>query len=130
MFNIHNFYITILQVALIILIWFMAGLVHQHLLPFIPQGLIGMFSLFLLLMTKIIPYQWVQKGASLLISTMLLFFIPAVIAILDYKALITDNMFALFSSMFISIILVLTSVAWAVHQIYKIELKIQRQRKK
>lgn len=85
-----------------------------------------MFGLFILLLTKIIPYRWVQKGAAFLIGTMLLFFIPAVIAIIDYGNLMLHSGFAILSSVFISIILVLFSVAWVIEKTYAFELKIQK----
>lgn len=85
-----------------------------------------MFGLFILLIAKIIPYHWVQKGAAFLIGTMLLFFIPAVIAIIDYGTLMLHSGFAILSSVFISIILVLFAVGWAVDKCYAFELKMQK----
>ncbi len=99
----------------------------SHAAPFIPQGLIGMFALFLLLLTKTLPYTWVQKGAAWLIGSMLLFFIPAVIALIDYSELMIHRGFAILSSVFISIILVLFAVAWVVNKTYQYEIHKQKQ---
>lgn len=124
--KLHHLVILVLQLGLLIAIWLLSGIVHNYLLPLIPQGLIGMFGLFILLLTKIIPYHWVQKGAAFLIGTMLLFFIPAVIAIIDYGSLMLHSGFAILSSVFISIILVLFAVGWVVDKCYAFELKIQK----
>ena len=74
-----------LQLALLLGFW-MAGslLVHLGRLP-IPAGIAGMFLVLALLATGRISLRSLSKGAGLLISEMLLFFVPAVLAVLDHR---------------------------------------------
>ena len=75
----------ILQLALLLGFW-MAGslLVHVAHLP-IPAGSVGMFLVLAMLATGRISLHSLSKGAGLLISEMLLFFVPAVLAVLDHR---------------------------------------------
>ena len=53
----------------------------------IPGSIIGLVLLFLLLQFHIIKLEWIELGASLLLSELLLFFIPSAIGVIDYDAL-------------------------------------------
>lgn len=76
--------ITIMQIALLFLIsiamdW-IADLLH---LP-IPGSILGIFVLFALLKSNIIKLNWIEQGANLLLGELLLFFVPAAVAIIQY----------------------------------------------
>lgn len=53
----------------------------------IPGSIIGLVLLFLLLQFHIIKLEWIELGAALLLSELLLFFIPSAIGVIDYDAL-------------------------------------------
>lgn len=53
----------------------------------IPGSIIGLVLLFLLLQFHIIKLEWIELGAALLLSELLLFFIPSAIGVIDYDVL-------------------------------------------
>jgi holin-like protein len=57
----------------------------------IPGSLIGMALLLLLLATRLIRMEWVEAGAALLLSEMLLFFIPAAVQVVDFGGLLSQS---------------------------------------
>jgi holin-like protein len=50
----------------------------------IPGSILSFFLLFVLLQLKVIKVTWVENGANLLLSEMLLFFVPSSVGIIDY----------------------------------------------
>jgi holin-like protein len=79
---------TGLQILVIASLWLVGeGLSRAAHLP-IPGGVIGLILLLALLASGRLELSSVQKGARWLIAEMLLFFIPAVLAVLDHAELI------------------------------------------
>ena len=76
---------AVMQIALLILIW-QGGeaVVRVFNLP-VPGAVIGMLFLLALLATGQLKVASLRSGAKWLLAEMLLFFIPAVLAILDHK---------------------------------------------
>ncbi|MFD0049711.1 CidA/LrgA family protein [Actinomycetes bacterium NPDC127524] len=54
----------------------------------IPRSIVGLLLLFLFLQFKWIKIEWVELGASLLITEMMLFFIPSAAGIIQYKSIL------------------------------------------
>ena len=46
-------------------------------------SIVGLFLFYLLLQFKIVPLTWVEDGANFLLKTMVFFFIPSVVGIMD-----------------------------------------------
>ncbi|MGY0694123.1 CidA/LrgA family protein [Virgibacillus sp. FSP13] len=75
----------LLNISLIIAFaWIGKGIVAITHLP-IPGSIIGMVLLFFGLQSGWIKLSWVEAGAALLISEMLLFFIPSVVGFMQYS---------------------------------------------
>ncbi|WP_106498381.1 CidA/LrgA family protein [Lentibacillus sp. Marseille-P4043] len=75
----------LLNISLIIAFtWIGKGIVAITHIP-IPGSIIGMVLLFFGLQSGWIKLSWVEAGAALLISEMLLFFIPAVVGFMQYS---------------------------------------------
>ncbi|WMD18594.1 CidA/LrgA family protein [Achromobacter seleniivolatilans] len=74
-----------LQIAIIVLF----SLAGQAMVTFldlpVPGGVIGMALMLILLATRRLRVRNVQRGASLLLGEMLLFFVPAVMSLLDHR---------------------------------------------
>jgi Putative effector of murein hydrolase LrgA len=76
------------QVPLLLGFWLVGeGIVRMGGLP-IPGSIIGLFILLILLGSKQLSISSVQRGAQWFIAEMLLFFIPAVLAVLDHPELL------------------------------------------
>lgn len=57
----------------------------------IPGSILGIILLFLMLQFKIIKLEWVDLGSKWLLAEMLLFFIPPVVGVMEYKELMLAN---------------------------------------
>ena len=77
----------VLQVALVCAFW-LAGqtLVELTGLP-VPGGVIGMLIVLLLLASRRMSFLSMRRGAEWFIGDMVLFFVPAVLAVLDHRGL-------------------------------------------
>ncbi|WP_112664300.1 CidA/LrgA family protein [Microvirga flavescens] len=74
----------VLQIAVIIGFWALGeGLVRRFDLP-VPGGIIGMVLVLALLASGVISPLSMRRGAYWLLAEMLLFFVPAVMAVLDH----------------------------------------------
>jgi holin-like protein len=75
----------LLQIALIVLFSLAGQTVAQASGLPVPGGVIGMALVLLLLATRRLRVRNVQRGASWLLGEMLLFFVPAVMSLLDHR---------------------------------------------
>ncbi len=74
-----------LQIALVVAFW-LAGEALSRLLALpIPGGIVGLLLVVLLLATKRLNVLSMKRGADWLLAEMLLFFVPAVLAVLDHR---------------------------------------------
>lgn len=75
----------LLQAALILALWKTSEvLVHLTALP-VPGSIVGMLLLLFLLHRGVVDLASIKRGADCLLSEMLLFFVPAVMAVLDHR---------------------------------------------
>lgn len=114
------------QVTLLALIWLSADFVSRHYLPQIPSSLLGMACVLLLLALRVIRRDWLAHGAGWLISEMLLFFVPAVIAIIQYPDLIEHNGLAIMVVILGSTVCVMASTALAVDATWRLQERFSR----
>ncbi len=71
-------------------------LVNRWQVP-LPANLVGMVMLLLLIVCRVIPVSWVRAGARWLLAEMLLFFVPAVVAVVNYAQLLMVDGWRIFS---------------------------------
>jgi len=77
-----------LQVGLVLAFWFAGqSIVRLTGLP-VPGGVVGMLAVLLLFATRWLSVLSMRRGAEWLISDMVLFFVPAVLAVLDHRELL------------------------------------------
>jgi holin-like protein len=77
-----------LQVGLVLAFWFAGqSIVRLTGLP-VPGGVVGMLAVLLLFATRWLSVLSMRRGAEWLIGDMVLFFIPAVLAVLDHRELL------------------------------------------
>lgn len=99
----------ILQVALIMLITFIGTEVQKLLHIPLAGSIVGLMLFFLLLQFKIVPESWINVGADFLLKTMVFFFIPSVVGIMDVASNITMNYILFFIVIIIGTCLVALS---------------------
>ena len=74
----------IIQVCLIYLISLLGDFLQVLFNLPIPGSILGLLILFVLLSSHVIPEKWIQEGAGFLLSTMIFFFIPAAVGIVNH----------------------------------------------
>lgn len=99
----------ILQLVLIMLITFIGTEVQKLLHIPLAGSIVGLMLFFLLLQFKIVPESWINVGADFLLKTMVFFFIPSVVGIMDVASNITMNYILFFIVIIIGTCLVALS---------------------
>ncbi|NLS56208.1 CidA/LrgA family protein [Hafnia alvei] len=87
----------------------------------LPANLVGMLLLLLLLACHIVPLKWVRVGSRWLLAEMLLFFVPAVVAVVNYTQLLMVDGWRIFLVIAISSLLVLGTTALVVDRVCRFE---------
>ncbi|BDR15869.1 CidA/LrgA family protein [Vibrio sp. STUT-A11] len=122
-------FLTVLQIVGLSLIW-LAGdyLVRQFHLP-IPANVTGMLLLLLLLLARVVNVNWLRDGATWLLAEMLLFFVPAVVAVVNYQSLVVHQGLKIFAVLLSSTIIVIAATALVIDRVYRFELKLARRKR-
>ncbi|EGR3919674.1 CidA/LrgA family protein [Vibrio cholerae] len=129
-FQFKHSLLIVVQVATLSLIWFFSDwLVNQFHLP-LPANLTGMLILLLLVMLKVVNVEWFRRGASWLLAEMLLFFVPAVVAVVNYQDLMRQEGMKIAVVLVASTILVIASTAWVVDKMHRVELVLARRKRR
>lgn len=116
------------QVALYVgLFLFAQWLVEVWHLP-LPANLVGMLMMLALIVCRVIPLKWVRAGSRWLLAEMLLFFVPAVVAVVNYAQLLMVDGWRIFLVIAISTSLVLGATALVVDKVYRYELAREARR--
>jgi holin-like protein len=109
----------VLQVSLLCGFWVLgAGLAHLSGLP-IPGGVFGMAALLMLLASGLVRPGMVRRGAHWLLAEQLLFFVPAVMTLLDHHELMSGLGLKLFAVVLVGTLLVMASTALTVELWYR-----------
>ncbi|KAF6665242.1 CidA/LrgA family protein [Pantoea anthophila] len=88
----------------------------------LPANIVGMLLLLALIVTRVVPLNWVKAGSRWLLAEMLLFFIPAVVAVVNYGDLLRVDGWRICVVIGVSTLLVLASTAWVVDRLYQYEV--------
>jgi holin-like protein len=91
----------------------------------LPANLVGMMLMLTLILCRVIPLNWVRAGARWLLAEMLLFFVPAVVAVVNYAQLLMVDGWRIFAVIALSTLMVLGS-AWVVDKVYRFEISRQK----
>ncbi|MBO1205512.1 CidA/LrgA family protein [Staphylococcus nepalensis] len=62
----------------------------------IAGSIVGLILYFLLLQFKIIPTKWVEEGSKFFLATMVFFFVPSVVGVMDVASMINLNFILFF----------------------------------
>ena len=111
-----------LQVVLYVIFFLAAqALVDWLHLP-LPANIVGMLLLLALIMLRVLPLNWVKAGSRWLLAEMLLFFVPAVVAVVNYSQLLRVDGWRIMLVIGISTLLVLSATAMVVDRVYRFEI--------
>ncbi|CAI1159938.1 MULTISPECIES: CidA/LrgA family protein [Serratia] len=118
------------QVVLYAVLFLIADrLVQQFHLP-LPANIIGMLMLLALISLRILPLNWVRAGSRWLLAEMLLFFVPAVVAVVNYAQLLMVEGWKIFLVIAVSTTLTLGATGLVVDRVYRLEVWLQRRKQR
>lgn len=89
----------------------------------LPANLVGMVLMLLLIVCRVVPLKWVREGSRWLLAEMLLFFVPAVVAVVNYTQLLMVDGWRIFLVIGLSTLMVLGATAWVVEKVYRFEVR-------
>jgi holin-like protein len=110
-----------LQSAGLAAIWLAADFVARTFHLPVPGGVVGLLFLLALLFCGGVAPGWVKAGADWLLTDMLLFFIPATVAVVQYGGLFREDGWRLALVVVFGTLMVMVAVAFAVEQASKLE---------
>jgi len=93
-----------------------------------PGGVVGLLFLLALLFCGGVAPRWFQAGADWLLTDMLLFFIPATVAVVQYGGLFREDGWRLALVVVFGTLMVMVAVAFAVEQASKLERWLELRR--
>ncbi|UTH74902.1 CidA/LrgA family protein [Chromobacterium sp. IIBBL 290-4] len=117
---------TFFQVLLLSLVWLAASELSRRFLPALPAGVLGMLMVLAGLWSGLLPVNWFRHGARWLLAEMLLFFIPAVVAVVQYPDVILSAGVKLLAVIVASTALVMAVTALVVERCYRLEIWLRR----
>lgn len=119
---------VVAQSALLAALWFVADQAARRLNLPVPGSVIGLATLLVLLLTGGIAPKWVKAGADWLLSNMLLFFIPAAVAVVQYGGLFKSDGWRLALVVVAGTLTVMIAVAFTVDQAARLERRLAMRR--
>lgn len=110
---------SILQIAVIAGFWLVGeAVVRLTHLP-IPGGVVGMVLVLALLVSGWLRPVRVKRGASRLLADMLLFFVPAVVAVIDHREFLGATGLKVMAVILLGTVMVMVSTAITVDLAYR-----------
>ena len=119
LFRLKQLQVTLLQILLILMVWGFAYTIQKFLQLPIASGVLGFFILLFLLETQWIRLEQVEHGANLLLTELLLFFIPPVVGVIQYQQLLIISGWKIVIIIFISTFMVMASSMLSVRMLLK-----------
>ncbi|HDO1320169.1 CidA/LrgA family protein [Aeromonas veronii] len=117
---------TPFQIVLLAAIWLLADIAVRTLHLPLPANLTGMLLLLACILLGVVKAEWFSAGARWLLAEMLLFFVPAVVAVVNYQDLLLQEGWRIMVVLLVSTTLVLGTTALVVDRVYRLELKLAR----
>jgi holin-like protein len=116
----------IAQIGFILALWWAsAGIVRLLPLP-VPSGMLGLALALILLVTRRLSLFTLRRGAEWFVGDMMLFFVPAVVSILDHPEFIGRAGLELLAVIVLSTLAVMIATALTVELIYRWRHRFER----
>ena len=110
------------QIGLLAAIWFLADCAVRYFHLPLPANVTGMLALLALILLGWVRAEWFRAGAGWLLAEMLLFFVPAVVAVVNYQDLLLQEGWRIGLVLVISTTLDLGVTALVVDRLYRFGL--------
>ncbi|PTB21478.1 murein hydrolase transporter LrgA [Trinickia symbiotica] len=116
------------QTAFLAALWFAADFVSRRLGLPVPGSVLGLAALLALLLSGRVAPRWVKAGADWLLADMLLFFVPAAVAVVQYGGLFKSDGWRLALAVVAGTLTVMVAVAVTVDQTARLERRLALRR--
>lgn len=103
-----------LQAGALILAWAASDALATALHWPVPGSLAGMGALWLLLAQGVLPMSWIEQGADGLLDHLMLFFVPAMLALVDHPEFLSMLGVKLLAAVVIGTLIVMSGTALVV----------------
>lgn len=77
------------QICILYMFSYIGTVIHNLFHLVIPGSIVALLLLFTCLCLKIVPVKYIENGAGFLLSTLMLFFIPSTVGIMNYPSLLS-----------------------------------------
>lgn len=114
------------QVLLIVLVWLACDQLGRRLLLPVPGSLLAMALLLVILLAGAVPAASLRRGADWLLAEMLLFFIPAVMAVWEHLPLMRAQGGRILVVILVGTVLVMGTTALLVDLVFRWSLRRAR----
>ncbi|GLH74322.1 hypothetical protein GETHLI_28240 [Geothrix limicola] len=116
---------ALVQVLGLVALWWAADQAARGLHLPIPGSVLALGALVLLLHTGLLPLAWIKEGADWLLAEMLLFFIPAVVAVVQYPSVILKAGWQLLVVILVGTVAVMVGTALVVERVFRWERRLR-----
>lgn len=116
----------VIQIALLMLFWWVGSLFQRWLNLPISAGVVGLFLVLIGLLSGVFKLQWIKTGSDFILGELVLFFIPCVVGLMNYKTLFITEGWQLLSAVVLGTICVMVFTAYSVHICFKLEVWLKR----
>jgi len=114
------------QIAMMIAIWFAASELMRATGVSMSPGVVGLLAVLGLLLSGRGNVRWFRDGANWLLGELVLFFIPCVVAVMQYGQLFRTQGVQLVIAVVVGTVLVMAATALAVHLGCRLERRLER----
>ncbi|WP_032011862.1 CidA/LrgA family protein [Acinetobacter sp. 1179249] len=124
-----SLFVLVKQILILAGFWWIGYLLHQKLGVPVSAGVFGMFFFFFFFFFLIIKMDQVAMGATVVLGELLLFFVPVVVAVVQYKTLFMTEGWQIVLSIAIGTILVMLSTSLTIHYYNRLKAYLQARKR-
>jgi len=106
---------VIIQIGLLLIFWWIGSLLQQALNLPVSAGVIGLFLVLIGLVSGVFKLQWIKTGSDFMLAELVLFFIPCVVGLINYKSLFIAEGWQLITAIVLGTMCVMVFTAYTVH---------------
>ncbi|GAA5786659.1 CidA/LrgA family protein [Chitiniphilus shinanonensis] len=117
----HRFVPTLFQVCLLAALWLASDALARAIGSPVPGGVLGLAALLSLLLLGWLDAERLRRGAEWLLAEMLLFFIPPVVAVVQFQALFRSEGLRLLAVIGLGTLCVMAGTALVVDRVFRWE---------
>lgn len=128
LYRFQHFAHILLQLGLLIAIWWLGAQIQQWLNLPVSGGVIGLLLVLVALLVGIMKLEWIKTGSNFILGELVLLFIPCVVGIMKYKDLFLSQGWQLVLSVVLGTLFVMVVTACTVAWGFKLETAFKAKR--